>query len=74
MKTWLHRNITVVQFGIEFRSAFRKQNSSIGSGEALILKLAPNTYIHCYQEKGIATKFNQEGPNLILYDGSEPIR
>ena len=48
---------------------------SIGPDEVLMIKLAPNTYIHCYQDEGIATKFSiQKGPNLILYDGSEPIR
>ena len=68
-----HNGSPIRNWNLEVRSA--NKIPSIGSGEALILKLAPNTYIHCYQEKGIATKFSiQEGPNLILYDGSEPIR
>ena len=68
-----HNGSAIWNWNISVRPAAKIP--SIGQDEVLMIKLAPNTYIHCYQDEGIATKFSiQKGPNLILYDGSEPIR
>ncbi|MEC7167821.1 MAG: hypothetical protein VXW14_02400 [Candidatus Thermoplasmatota archaeon] len=48
---------------------------SVESGERLQLKLQADNYVHCNQEEVSETKFSvQEGPDIILYQDSQPIR